>query len=179
MGLIKPIGTLDRKITKAAIVKLANDHAHQIIESGNYDLLKTYAEMKRYELYIKTIINKLKAISTLQARVMRQEDQRIALSPRAASPSAQLQTLPAVTPLDGADDYVEEQPIVRRNTIQYASASVQITKKITYDFTQDTEWLRLTNEITRLKAELKKREEYLKDQAETPAQQSENIMVRL
>lgn len=64
MGLIQPIGTLDRTITKTAIVKLADDHANQIIEGGNYDLLKTYVEMKRYELYIKTIINKLKTIST-------------------------------------------------------------------------------------------------------------------
>ena len=52
MGLIQPIGTLDRTITKTAIVNLANDHSNQIVDGGNYDLLKTYVEMKRYELYI-------------------------------------------------------------------------------------------------------------------------------
>lgn len=175
MGLIKPIGSLDRTITKTAIVKLANDHAHQIIESGNYDLLKTYVELKRYELYIKTIINKLKAISTLQAQVMREEEQR----PNSVAPDTQTANLPSVTPLDGDETYVDEQAVVRKNTIHYASASVQITKKITYDFTQDAEWQRITDAIASLKVELKQREEFLKNQADTPAQKSENIMVRL
>lgn len=175
MGLIKPIGSLDRTITKTAIVRLANDHAYQIIESGNYDLLKTYVELKRYELYIKTIINKLKAISTLQAQVMREEEQR----PNSVAPAIQSANLPAVTPLDGDEPYMDEQAVVRKNTIHYASASVQITKKITYDFTQDAEWQRLTDAIASLKVELKQREEFLKNQADTPAQKSENIMVRL
>lgn len=180
MGLIQPIGTLDRTITKTAIVKLANDHANQIVEGGKYDLLKTYVEMKRYELYIKTIINKLKTDSAYQARVMREEDQRPALLPgQEVSADAEPTTnLTALTPLD-SDDYAEQQGVVRQNTIQYASASVQITKRITYDFTQDAEWNRLTDEIATLKAELKKREEFLKKQADTPAVVSENIAVRL
>lgn len=176
MGLIKPIGTLDRNITKTTIVKLANDHAHQIIESGTYDLLKTYVEMKRYEIYIKTIISKLKAISTLQAQVMREEDQRPASD---SAPDAQPANLPAITPIDTDESYVDEQAVVRKNTIHYASASVQITSRITYDFTQDAEWQRLTNTIAQLKVELKQREEFLKNQTDTPAQKSENIMVRL
>lgn len=174
MGLIKPIGTLDRTILKAEIVKLANEHAHQIIESGSYDLLKTYVEMKRYELYIKTIINKLKAISTLQAQVMREEDQKPPLQAEIQSAS-----LPTLTPLDGDEAVVDEQAVVRKNTIHYASASVQITKKAVYDFTQDAEWKRLTDAIAQLKIELKQREEFLKSQADTPVQQTENIMVRL
>jgi hypothetical protein len=102
MGLIQPIGTLDRTISKTAIVNLANDHANQIIDGGHYDLLKTYVEMKRYELYIKTIINKLKTSSTYQARVMREEDQRPAPLPGQEIPAdAGLMTnLPALTPLD-------------------------------------------------------------------------------
>ena len=56
MGLIQPIGTLDRTITKTAIINHANDRANQIIKGGNYDLLKTYVEMKRNELYIITIV---------------------------------------------------------------------------------------------------------------------------
>jgi hypothetical protein len=181
MGLIQPIGTLDRTISKTAIVNLANDHANQIVDGGHYDLLKTYVEMKRYELYIKTIINKLKTSSTYQARVMREEDQRPAPLPGQEIPAdAGLMTnLPALTPLDVEGNYADQQAVVRQNTIQYASASVQITKKITYDFTQDAEWNRLTDEIAALKTELKKREEYLKKQADTPAVTSERIAVRL
>lgn len=181
MGLILPIGTLDRTITKTAIVQLANDHANQIIEGGNYDLLKTYVEMKRYELYIKTIINKLKTISAYQARVMREEDQRPAPLPGQEIPgdAGSMSNLPATTPLDGDGDFADQQGVVRQNTIHYASASVQITKRITYDFTQDAEWNRLTDEIARLKLELKTREEHLKKQADTPAVMSENIAVRL
>lgn len=181
MGLIQPIGTLDRTISKTAIVKIANDHASQIIDGGNFDLLKTYVEMKRYELYIKTIINKLKSSSTYQARVMREEDQRPALPPgqEVCDDAGSMSNLPAVTPMDGDSDYADQQGVVRQNTIQYASASVQITKKITYDFTQDTEWNRLTDEIAALKLALKEREEYLKKQADTPAVVSESIAVRL
>lgn len=181
MGLIQPIGTLDRTITKTAIVELANTHANQIIDSGNYDLLKTYVEMKRYELYIKTIINKLKTVSTYQARVMREEDQRPAPLPGQELPAdaESITNLPALTPLDEDSDYADQQGVVRQNTIQYASASVQITKRITYDFTQDDEWNRLAEEIAKLKTALKKREEFLKKQADTPAVMSENIAVRL
>ena len=81
--------------------------------------------------------------------------------------------------MDGEQTYTDEQAVVRKNTIHYASASVQITKKITYDFTQDAKWQRLTDAIASLKVELKQREEFLKNQADTPAQKSENIMVRL
>lgn len=181
MGLIQPIGTLDRTITKTAIVELASSHANQIVESGHYDLLKTYVEMKRYELYIKTIINKLKTVSTYQARVMREEDQRPAPLPGQERPAdaESMANLPALTPLDGDDDYADQPGIVRQNTIQYASASVQITKRITYDFTQDDEWNRITDEIAKLKTALKRREEFLKKQADTPAIMSENIAVRL
>lgn len=181
MGLIQPIGTLDRTISKTAIVELANNHANQIIEGGNYDLLKTYVEMKRYELYIKTIINKLKNMSTYQARVMREEDQRPAPLPGQEVPAdtESMASLPAVTPLDGDEVYADQRGVVRQNTIQYASASVQITKRINYDFTQDAEWNRLTDEIAALKTELKKREEFLKKQADTPAVTSETIAVRL
>ena len=181
MGLIQPIGTLDRTITKTAIVKLADDHANQIIEGGNYDLLKTYVEMKRYELYIKTIISRLKTSSTYQARVMREEDQRPAPLPgqELAIDAESMTNQTALTPLDDDSDYADQQGVVRQNTIQYASASVQITKRITYDFTQDTEWNRITDAIAALKTELKKREEFLKKQADTPAVMSENIAVRL
>jgi len=178
MGLIKPIGSIDRTMTKSGIVRLANDHAHQLIEGGQYDLLKTYVEMKRYELYIRTIIAKLKNISVLQAQVMREDDRN---PPPSERPDGSVAApLALTTPLDADGDLpAESQPMVSNNTIRYATASVQITKRITYDYTQDAEWQRLTSEIARLKVELKQREEYLKQQGEVTAQVSENIAVRL
>lgn len=112
---------------------------------------------------------------------MREEDQRPAPLPgeTISADAGSMTNLPAETPMDSDGDYLEPQGVVRHNTIQYASASVQITKRITYDFTQDAEWNRLTGEMAVLKTALKKREEFLKEQADTPAVMSENIAVRL
>ncbi|MBO0931851.1 hypothetical protein [Fibrella aquatilis] len=192
MGLIKPIGTLEKTLSKPGIVRLAADHAKQIIDSGQYDLLKTYVEMKRYEVYIKTIIAQLKNHSVAQAQELRAITQQPTVAP--VGPAAEsgegvvdsfanAAYLPvpttSATSLDDADDADADNPIVRQNTINYSTASVQITKRTTYDFTQDTEWQRLTAEIASLKAQLKQREEYLKTQEDTPAFTQENVSVRL
>ena len=71
MSIIQPIGTINRKLSKADITKLADQHASEIIESGKFDLLKTYVEIKRYELYFKTIIYSLRRFSTQQAQSLR------------------------------------------------------------------------------------------------------------
>ena len=68
---------------------------------------------------------------------------------------------------------------MRNNTINYSTASVQITKRTTYDFTQDVEWQRLSAEIAALKTQLKQREDYLKTLDSTPAHVQENVAVRL
>lgn len=187
MGLIKPIGTLDRTMTKTGLVRLATDHAQQIIDSGNYDLLKTYVEMKRYEVYIKTIIARLKNHSVAQAQELRAITQQPFIESAqgtdngGASPLS-TSSLPvptaSATSLDERDDPTDD-PIVRNNTINYSTASVQITKRVTYDFTQDAEWQRITAEIVSLKSQLKQREEYLKTLDETPAHVQENVSVRL
>lgn len=57
--IVKAIGTLDRTATKEDITALAREHARQIIDQG-YDLLKVYVELKRYEVYLSTIIKELK-----------------------------------------------------------------------------------------------------------------------
>ena len=188
MGLIKPIGTLDRSISKTGIVRLAADHAQQIIDSGNYDLLKTYVEMKRYEVYIKTIIAQLKNHSVAQAQELRAITQQplIASAPGQENGSAPDYTstpmLPvptsSATSLNDTDEPADD-PIVRNNTISYSTSSVQITKRTTYDFTQDADWQRLTAEIATLKVQLKQREEYLKTLDDTPAFVQENVSVRL
>lgn len=187
MGLIKPIGSLDRSMSKTGIVRLAADHAGQIIDSGNYDLLKTYVEMKRYEVYIKTIIAQLKNHSVAQAQELRAITQHPIVNAEpdgdvdaASQQPASFLPVPtsSATSLDEADEPTDD-PIVRNNTINYSAASVQITKRITYDFTQDEEWQRLSAEITTLKTQLKQREEYLKTLDTTPAHIQENVAVRL
>lgn len=170
MGLIKPIGTLEKSLSKTGLVRLAADHAKQIIDSGHYDLLKTYVEMKRYEVYIKTIIAQLKNHSVAQAQELRDITQNPTNLPVPTT---------SATSLDDADDDMADNPIVRQNTINYSTASVQITKRTTYDFTQDTEWQRLTSEIASLKIQLKQREDYLKTLEDTPAFTQENVTVRL
>ena len=187
MGLIKPIGTLDRTMSKTGIVRLATDHARQIIDSGNYDLLKTYVEMKRYEVYIKAIIARLKNHSVAQAQELRAITQHPVVTPMQEGTDQALEPVSAsslpmptssATSLDEADELTDD-PIVRNNTINYSMASVQITKRVTYDFTQDAEWQRLTAEIASLKVQLKQREEYLKTLDATPAHVQENVSVRL
>lgn len=188
MGLIKPIGTLDRKLPKAGVVRLAADHAQQIIDSGQYDLLKTYVEMKRYEVYIKTIIARLKNYSVAQAQELRAITQQPVVAPvQDADAPEQFAPLPtqslpvptaSATSLDQADEPADD-PVVRNNAIHYYTGSVQITKRTTYDFTQDAEWQRLTAEIAALKLQLKQREEYLKTLDDTPVHVQENVAVRL
>ena len=186
MGLIKPIGTLDRSISKTGIVHLAAAHAQQIIDSGSYDLLKTYVEMKRYEVYIKTIIAQLKNHSVAQAQELRAITQQPVVPPAqegadvpdyASAPMLPVPTSSA-TSLDDTDEPTDD-PIVRNNTISYSTSSVQITKRTIYDFTQDPDWQRLTAKIATLKVQLKQREEYLKTLDDTPAFVQENVSVRV
>ncbi|MEZ0485548.1 hypothetical protein [Fibrella aquatica] len=188
MGLIKPIGTLDRTMSKTGIVRLAADHAQQIIDSGNYDLLKTYVEMKRYEVYIKTIIAQLKNHSVAQAQELRaitqnpvvaaiQTEEGTSVPESVAASSLPMPTSSATSLSDQEEP--SDDPVVGQNTINYNAGSVQITRRVTYDFTQDAEWQQITAEIAALKLKLKQREEYLKTQDDTPAQVTENVSVRL
>ena len=60
MGIIKTLGAIERSLNKEQIVGLAEANAQEVIESGKYDILKVFAELKRYELYLKTVIEKTK-----------------------------------------------------------------------------------------------------------------------
>lgn len=60
MGIIKPLGAIERSLGKNEIVAMAEANAQEVIDSGQYDLLKMYTELKRYELYLKTVIDKTK-----------------------------------------------------------------------------------------------------------------------
>ena len=58
--IIKHIGEIDQTFTKSDIEQLAQQHAHTIVSDERYDLLKVYIEFKRYETYLKTLINEIK-----------------------------------------------------------------------------------------------------------------------
>jgi len=53
--IIQPLGSIDRTFSKQEINSLAQLHGNEIIEKG-YDLLKVYVELKRYLLYLDTIL---------------------------------------------------------------------------------------------------------------------------
>lgn len=68
MSLIKSLGTLDRSLTKKQIIEAAQQDAQQVIEAPQFDLLKVYVELKRYEGYLSEVIEQLKpfALETAQ-----------------------------------------------------------------------------------------------------------------
>jgi hypothetical protein len=68
-NLILKLGDLDRKIDKHEIVNIANENGQSVIDSKKYDLLKVYIELKRYEVYLKTLIEKIKEHAFVQATV--------------------------------------------------------------------------------------------------------------
>ncbi len=68
MGLVKPLGSLDRGLSKNELVELAETDALEVMESGKYDLLKVYVEMKRYEVYFKTVMENLREAALIQAQ---------------------------------------------------------------------------------------------------------------
>jgi hypothetical protein len=60
MGIIKPLGAIERSLRKDQVVALAEANVQEVIDSGKYDMLKVFTELKRYELYLKTVIEKAK-----------------------------------------------------------------------------------------------------------------------
>lgn len=66
--IVKSIGEIDRKFTKTDLVELAKQHATEIIGNEKYDLLKVYIELKRYEVYLNTLIKEVKEETTQKAK---------------------------------------------------------------------------------------------------------------
>lgn len=58
--LVRQLGSIEKNLHKKDIVDLATDNAQAIIDSEKYDLLKVYVELKRYETYLKGLIQHLK-----------------------------------------------------------------------------------------------------------------------
>ena len=59
--IVRQPGGIERHLPKSEIVELASRNAREIIDSNQYDLLKVYIELKRYEVYLKSLIQDLKA----------------------------------------------------------------------------------------------------------------------
>ncbi len=58
--ITKPIGQIPAITSKEEIVKMGKAHAAEIINGDQYDLIKSYVDVRRYELYLKTLIDELK-----------------------------------------------------------------------------------------------------------------------
>jgi len=66
--IIKQIGQIDPKLNKINLERLGKDHAAQILANDKYDVLKVYIEFKRYEVYLKTLIDELREDTFTKAR---------------------------------------------------------------------------------------------------------------
>lgn len=66
-NVIKKLGELNRSLNKTDIVNLAKENTQILIDSQKYDLLRVYIEIKRYELYLKTVIEDLKIHAELES----------------------------------------------------------------------------------------------------------------
>ena len=66
--LIKRVGELNLEYSKADVVQIAEQHAHQLLDKSQYDLLYIYVELKRYETYLKTLINTVKPATLAKAK---------------------------------------------------------------------------------------------------------------
>ncbi|MFO7941020.1 MAG: hypothetical protein R6U66_14835 [Bacteroidales bacterium] len=58
--LVRQLGNIEKHLHKKEIIELATSNAQAIIDNENYDLLKVYVELKRYETYLKGLIDTLK-----------------------------------------------------------------------------------------------------------------------
>ncbi|MBK7231296.1 MAG: hypothetical protein IPH93_03240 [Saprospiraceae bacterium] len=70
--LVKKLGGIEHHLNKKGIENLATDNAQAIIDSQKYDLLKIFIELKRYEVYLKSMIQCLKKPALLKASEIKQ-----------------------------------------------------------------------------------------------------------
>ncbi len=67
-NLTRQIGEIERNLHKEEIISLAAQNAQTIIDHGNRDILSVYVELKRYETYLKGLIDQLKSKALEKAR---------------------------------------------------------------------------------------------------------------
>lgn len=120
MGIIKPLGAIERTLHRDDIVSLAEANAQEVIDSGHYDMLKVYSELKRYELYLKTVIEKTKEAALEKAvetgeKVIEVDNARITISKRTVydfSHDSRWQSI------KGEIDYLKEARKQRENLLK-------------------------------------------------------------
>jgi hypothetical protein len=59
-NITRQLGEIERHLHKEEIVSLAAQNAKSIIDDGTRDILSVYVELKRYETYLKGLIEHLK-----------------------------------------------------------------------------------------------------------------------
>jgi hypothetical protein len=73
-NIIKSIGEIDRNLKKSEIEDLAKANALEILDKEQYDLLKVFIEFKRYETYLKTLMDSIKSKTIQQAKTIDKDD---------------------------------------------------------------------------------------------------------
>lgn len=119
--IVKQLGSIEKHLHKQDIVDVAKENAQAVIDSGKYDILKVYVELKRYETYLKGLIEYLK--------------------------------IPA---LNKATENGQK-------SFNYDDARVNISTRTKWNFSVDSKWTELDNQIQKLTNERKEREKYLKE----------------
>lgn len=71
--LVRELGSIDRHLHKKDILALSTENAQAIIDNGKYDLLKVYVELKRYETYLRGLIQHLKQPAFTKASEINQK----------------------------------------------------------------------------------------------------------
>ncbi len=66
--IVKTFGALDGNYSKENLVQRAKQHAIEILENEQLDLLRVYVEFKRYETYLVTLIGEVKEASLDEAQ---------------------------------------------------------------------------------------------------------------
>lgn len=65
--IIQSIGEIADHLNKQELIELAEDHVVQILE-GEYDDLKVYIALKRYQLYLDTLVKELQKAALGKAK---------------------------------------------------------------------------------------------------------------
>lgn len=66
--IVKVIGEIDAKLSKQEIIALGKENALEISANVQYDMFKVYIELKRYELYLKTLVDEIKIVIIEKAK---------------------------------------------------------------------------------------------------------------
>jgi hypothetical protein len=84
--IIKKLGELPAGLDKVGIASLATEDARLIL-AGQFDLVRTFIELRRYEVYLSTLIGQLQAAATVAIadrpdRKLKYADGTVSVTPR-------------------------------------------------------------------------------------------------